>query len=204
MKTIKLLLFALLISSATYAQKSQVFTTPDIVWFGLDYSKVKCIGPEGFTEPDQIVGRYFDGWNDLMISEEAKYDFKDAYDKASRINDLEKVNERNTMPSADDLVIKESYAFEPGTLEEIVMDYQTDKYPGKIGLLYVVESLNKYESHAAIFMVFFDIPSGEILFSQKHFGKAGGFGFRNYWARSIYEVMKDSGNQFSKAAKKYK
>ena len=35
------------------------------------------------------------------------------------------------------------------------------------------------------------MSSKKVLLTEKVRGKAGGFGFRNYWARTIHEVLKD-------------
>ncbi len=40
-----------------------------------------------------------------------------------------------------------------------------------------------------MWVTFFDIASKTVLLTEKMSGKAGGAGFRNYWARAYYNVM---------------
>lgn len=204
MKTLKIFLLLFGITTLTFAQNHKELSTPTYVWFGLDYSNVKCIGEEGFNDPANIVASFFDAWNDLMLNEEKKYDFTKAYYKSKRINDLELVTKRNDIPTASELVINHDYKFEPGTLENIVKAYKSDEYKDAVGLLYVVEYLNKTERQASIHVVFFDIPTGKILYTNNYIEYAGGFGFRNYWARPIYDTIKDSSRDFKKTLKKMK
>ncbi len=57
-------------------------------------------------------------------------------------------------------------------------------------LLFVAENLHKVDQTGSYYVVFFDMASKEIIDSEHKVGKASGIGFRNYWAGSIYNVMK--------------
>lgn len=202
----KLIVIALMLcSSAAISQPDpKVFTTSDLVWCGLDYSKVKCIGPEGFNDPYAIKEQFFSSWNHLMLSESDKYNFKEAYLKEGQTNDLSVVMERNTLPKVADLVIYDSYSIPEEDLQGIVSTYDLENASDGLGLVYIMESLNKNTQHASMYVVFFDIASKNILWSKKYVSKAGGFGFRNYWARSIYETIKASGDDYKAAYKAFK
>ena len=73
-----------------------------------------------------------------------------------------------------------------------------------LGLVYVVEALNKTEEKAVVHVVFFDVASKEILWTKEYTEKPRGFGFRNYWAGAFYKTMDVSGDDFQKAMKKAK
>jgi len=52
-----------------------------------------------------------------------------------------------------------------------------------------METLNKFEQNAVMWVAVFDISNGQIHHLKRYTGKAGGFGFRNYWARPYYNVI---------------
>lgn len=202
MRKIILLFLAISINSIVYSQVEKVYNAENFVWCGLDYSNVRCIGPAGFNDPEAIKEKYFDAWNQLVLNEASKYDLEDAYDKSQTV-DLSVVNRRNDLPIVDEFIINKPYYFEKGQLEKMISDYNLEKKNEGIGLVYVVESLNKDYERASIYTVFFDIKTKEILWSRRFEAPAGGFGFRNYWARPIYEVIKDSKKVMKKAKKDY-
>lgn len=179
--------------------KSKMFGPDEFVWCGLDYSNAKCIGSYGFTDPHAIKNKHIAQWNGFFFSEPDKYDLKKTYLKEKQINDLSVVNRRNGDIDLDELVTDDSYEFEDGTLSRIIKDYDLEKADKGLGLVYVVESLNKNTESAVIHTVFFDIASKEIIWSHKFDEKAGGFGFRNYWARPIYNVLKESKAVYKRA-----
>lgn len=202
MRKIILLFFAIAVNSIVYSQVEKVYNTENFVWCGLDYSNVRCIGPAGFNDPEAIKNKYFDAWNQLVLNEASKYDLEEAYDKSQTV-DLSVVNRRNDLPVVGEFVINEPYAFDGDQLKKIISDYALKSLKEGLGLVYVVEALNKTTQRAAIHTVFFDIATKEILWSRRFEAPAGGFGFRNYWARPIYEVIKDSKKVMKKAKKDY-
>lgn len=182
--------------------EADVFTSSELVWCGFDFSKVKCIGSEGFTNPTEIKDRFFESWNNLVLAESDKYDVKKFYGKESQINDLSVVADRNELPEVDELVINEPYALAAGELTNIIKDYDLAEVNEGLGLVYVVESLNKTKQIAVVNVVFFDIATKDVLWTKKYEAKPGGFGFRNYWAAAFRKTMEVSGKDFQKEAKK--
>lgn len=160
-----------------------------IVWFGLDFSEAKLIGSEGFTDPVDIKTRFFDKWNRLIIDEADKYNFRSAFQKENLVYDLSVVEERNKLPEADELVINTEYSLSRGAAEAIVKQYKSTEFTEGLGLVFVIESFNKLEQEGTMWVTFFDIATQEIILMEHYTGDAGGFGLRNYWARSVYEVI---------------
>jgi len=193
-------------SILSYSQSKQdlLFNSDEFVWCGLDYSKVRCIGSQGFTDPLAIKEKYFEAWNQLVLDESSKYDLKKAYRKSTQIADRSVVSVRNQMVDHTELVIDNSYSFEKGDLQEIIDDYELEKHQSGLGLVYIFESLNKNEQKAYLYTVFFDLATHEIIWFRKFSAEARGFGFRNYWARPIYEVINESSYIFKKSQKQYK
>ncbi len=201
-KQFLLLSFILVFSLAMKEPDPKIFSSPTLICCGLDFSEAKCIGAAGFTEPDKIVDLYFDNWNDLVLTERDKYDVQEFYEKANQVNDLSVVEERNDMPKVEGLVINNAYSFEDGQVEKMIKSYDLKDNDEGLGLVYIVEALNKVEKEAAIYVVFFDIASKEILWQKKYSENAAGFGFRNYWAGAIHNTMQASGKDYRNALKK--
>jgi len=60
-----------------------------------------------------------------------------------------------------------------------------------IGMMFFVEGMSKSREHASMWVTFVDMKSKTVLLTNQMEGKAGGFGFRNYWAKTFYNVLKD-------------
>jgi len=190
-------LFAFKMSDPT----AKILTSPEIIWCGFDFSEVRCIGSEGFTDPEKIKNTYFKALNDLVLNESFKYDIKRFYHKSKQISDLSIVRERNKLPKIDEFIINEPYSFKKGQLEKIIKNYNFEDTNG-LGLVYIIESLNKTYKIATVDVVFFDIASKNIVWTKQYKKEPRGFGFRNYWAKAFYETMYSSGRDFKRAIKK--
>ncbi len=192
----KLLLFSVIFLSFTHVGNAQ-YTTADIskidkiTWYGLDFSNVKLIGSIGFTNPESIQSHYFDTWNGLILSEPDKYNLTKYFHKDLVEHYLSVVTVRNTLPIPEELVIETEYSFGTEKVKQIIAEYDSGEREG-IGLVFIIEKLNKYKEEANIWVTFFDIKTKEVLLTEYLEGKAGGFGFRNYWAKTYYNVMKSA------------
>ena len=82
-------------------------------------------------------------------------------------------------------------------IETFVSLYDTKEKSG-IGILFLAESLNKSMKEAYYHFVAIDMKTKEILFHERLRGKPKGFGLRNYWAGSIYSVIKEIKNEWYK------
>jgi hypothetical protein len=60
-----------------------------------------------------------------------------------------------------------------------------------LGLSFIIESFDKPNARASLWVVFFDIESKKILLSKHCVGKPVGFGIRNYWAGAIRHIMNE-------------
>ena len=188
-----------LLSFTLSSPDARIFSEEEIVWAGIDFSEARLIGSEGFTNPHDIQGRFFNAWNNLILSESDKYNIREFYKKSKVINDLSVVNKRNKMPDPDEIVINESYSFKEGKIESIVKAYDLEKRKEGIGLVYIVESFNKTGELATVNVVFFDIKTKAVLWKEQYHEKPRGFGLRNYWAGAILKVMKRSEEDYAQA-----
>ncbi len=198
--------FLFFISFVSFAQEQpdpSIYPPQTFVWCGIDFSKAKFIGSDGFTNPQDIQSRFFHSWNNLMLSEQEKYNFRAAYSKPNQVNDFSVVNRRNQLPEASELVINQDYTFEEGTVESVISDYDLTEQKEGLGIVYVVESFNKLTNLSHIHVVFFDVASKNILWNARYTTRPGGFGLRNYWARAILETIEASGMDYKKFMQGY-
>ena len=191
MKT-KLLFSVLLLSFClgitTMAQdKAKAKSEKSIVWYGIDFTVAK------FTlvteDPTVIVSQYLKSINSLIQSEPEKYDLKKFFSKTEVTLDLDQVNERNGKIDPGTLVISDEHKISLDDVKSAVAQYNTKGKPG-LGLIFVAENLDKVKQIGSFYVCFFDQDTKQIVDAQRFEAKAAGFGFRNYWAGSIYNVMK--------------
>jgi hypothetical protein len=196
MKTYRIVtavLFLILFFGQAFGQdRAKALSQTSIVWFGVDFTNAK------FTmvteDPAVIVDQYFKSINLLILQESEKFDIKKFFKKSEVTNDIDIVTESNSKVDPKGLVINDEYKFPAEDVSKIIRKYKTAENTGT-GLVFIAENLNKIAQYGSYYVCFFDIASKEIIDCQRYSGKAAGFGFRNYWAGSIYNVMKNWASQ---------
>jgi len=162
-----------------------------IIWFGLDYSYVKFIGyPEHFSDLSEIRDHYFGSWNQLVLSESEKYDIRGAFLAGQVTYSIDQAVERSEQREMRDIVQASSYELTREELAEAIKSYITPSAEGT-GVLFIMETLNKLEEKSTMWVAVFDVSNGDMYHLKRYTGKPGGFGFRNYWARSYYNVINE-------------
>lgn len=200
MKTFLLTLLLAMIFTPSEAQKtrSDIFEDDEVTFLGLDFSEAQMIGSLGFTDPYEIKNSYFYKWNRLLFAEKDKYNVSRFYRKSEVNYNFDVVDARNDKVDEDALVIDKSYKIDEDKLKSIVGAYNSKDPSEGLGLVYIVESFNKTDASAFVWVTFFDIKTNKILMARRMRGKARGFGFRNYWAGAIYDIMKQSEKMMSR------
>jgi len=197
--TVLLLFIAVIVDSQT---AKDLFSPSNvkISWLGVDFSHVKLIGDfsqfYGAGEKDnaQIRDNYFPAWNRLILVEPDKYDIKGMLRNDSIIYDIEMVTKINSSTPNNDMESYNTPNYSKKDIETFVSLYDTKEKSG-IGILFLAESLNKSMKEAYYHFVAIDMKTKEILFHERLRGKPKGFGLRNYWAGSIYSVIKEIKNE---------
>ena len=185
----------LIFSLKTVSNAQVSATDKSITFYGLDFSKSKMVGNDGFSNPSDIVNRIFGEWNNLLVNEKSKYDVKFAFNKSEVDYDFDIVNKRNLSVNASELVSNNSYSFDEKTVASIVKGYSTKNK--KLGIVFIVEKFDKTEEKASVFITYFDPSSKKVLLTKRMTAAPVGFGFRNYWAGAIAKILKQS-NSVSK------
>ncbi len=198
-----LLSFLILAPDAFGQSKSKIYKADNIVWYGIDFSNVRLIGSEGFTDPRVIKESLFGRWNDLIVAEADKYNIPKYYQKNNVYYDLDPVFERNETVDWKNLKTNKSYTLNPAEIPTMVGLYSEGEDKEGLGLVMIVESFNKRTEKASVYLTFFDIETKEIHSMKKYEGKPGGFGLRNYWAAGIRSVFEQSAKDYKSDLKAY-
>ncbi|MBK7572667.1 MAG: hypothetical protein IPI10_13965 [Bacteroidetes bacterium] len=74
-------------------------------------------------------------------------------------------------------------------VEKIAKGYNFNDKKG-YGIVFLVENLDKTSLNASMYITILDLETKNILLTKRMTAKPGGFGFRNYWANTIYEILK--------------
>lgn len=163
-----------------------------LTYLGVDFTRAKVFNDIAANAMD-IRDRQFAAINQVIVNEPKKYDFQKALSKSNVTNDISFVNAKNAKIDAEKIIESNSadeVRFTKATIESIVKGY---KFAGKkgIGLMFIMESMNKASAQASMYVTFIDLASGKVLLTERMIAKAAGFGFRNYWAKTVYEVLDD-------------
>lgn len=170
------------------ANEPQV-SSDGIVWFGIDYSLVQFIGSrDQFNDLDKIRESYFRSWNELIMIEKDKYDLMTAFSVNKISFEMDNTIRRSQERNMDGIVQMDSYSIDEGQVKRVVR-LNTDPSVNRVGAILVMETLNKQAQNSTMWLAVFNVASGEILYMKRYSGAVGGFGFRNYWARSYYNVI---------------
>jgi hypothetical protein len=165
------------------------FKTDSIIWYGLDFSKTKMVGP-GFNNPTDIKKNFFRTWNNLIIYEPDKFNLWYFFDKSYVDFKLDPATKRNLSIDENNMVsYNSSYApLEETEIANIINEYDFETTKG-YGVLLIVESFNNYDKKGYFDLVFIDLKTKSIILSKKISGTVHGVGFRNYWAGAIYGAL---------------
>ncbi len=204
------------------ASKADIFDekTP-ITWLGLDFSLTKFIGTAnqgGMAEgvkslfkkkeagEDENISNttfretYTTAWNQLFIDELKKYDVAKAVHRESVKYAIDVAIKTNKGLTGKDFFSNNPSDFKRLTEDSIaaaVKKYDFQNNDG-IGLLFFVEGMSKGLSSAGIWVTFINMKTKTVLLTKYQTAKPGGFGFRNYWAKTFYTVIKDTEYDFKK------
>jgi hypothetical protein len=164
-----------------------------ILYLGIDFTKAKLIGDETESSTD-IRDRQFDGINGLILEEPKKFDVRAALHKSMVDHDLSLVEKKNALVNPDEIKSGSSADFHRLKAEDIsslVNGYNFGDKKG-IGLLLVMEGMDKSAKECAIWVTFIDLKARKVILTERIEGKAGpSFGFRNFWASGVKSVLEN-------------
>ena len=173
----------------------EVFGNSDtqILYLGIDFTKAKLIDDANANAID-IKERQYAGINDLIVTEEKKYNLKSAFHKSYIDHDLGIVQKRNEKVNAEDIKSTNTGDFhrlQASDIEGMVKSYDFGDKKG-VGLIFFMEAMSKSAKSAAMWVTLVDMKNKKVLMTERMEGKTGmAFGFRNTWAIPIKMVLED-------------
>ena len=184
-KTIALLLLALFASSYSgFAQKQKLnLDVSTLYFYGIDFSEVRIAG--AYENNDYFV-RAFIGINGLFVSEPAKYDFSPLV-KCDVETDITAMTQRTREMDRSRM---RRDGISDARVEDLVSAYSLPHDEGA-GMVLIARLLDKDAGTGTFDIVFFDIATRDILYVKRVTKRAGGAGLRNYWAHTVYEMVRD-------------
>jgi hypothetical protein len=159
-------------------------------WLGLDFSNTKLLGSEGFNDPKKIIDHYFIAWNQLIFDEGDKYNVKGAFKLKQIYTEDSYFDLLNSKVKSNDIFVDRSYSVSKSDINNIVKNYNFSNIKQKICLVFIVERLDKPKEQAVVWVTLINSSTKEIILTERMIGKPGGFGFRNYWAGAVYDIIK--------------
>ena len=203
----KKLLFLLLFTPFLFTNAKAENTMADlfagkvkVTFLGLDLTQTKYIGKIGFTDPAAIKNQHSVSWNSLLSAEPKKFSLQDPL--RIKNSDMYATNVDDMVANNKDIDVEKSITEDPYTITEDQVKKSVSKYKlsvkDGIGVAYVVESMSKTAEKIAIWVTFIDLSTKKVLYTERIEGKAGGFGFRNYWAGAVYQVNKAIDSKYYK------
>jgi len=162
-----------------------------ITWLGLDFSGAKFLGDREKYGSSSDVKFLIKSWNDVIEREKDKYNVARATKKTKAEYRADVTGVHNEELDISEMLSNnpgESFHLKAEDISTIVNSYDFQGLAG-IGLMFNVESFNKFEQQAAIWVTFINLNSKEVLFTDRMLASPGGAGMRNYWARAVLETL---------------
>ncbi len=186
------------LSLSVSAQSAKSFLSggENVTWLGIDYSQVKLIGDfnqfggAGEANASDIRDKYFNDWNNIVEREPKKYDVAKYFKQSNVTYKTDFFNARNSKADVKNMEASTDPNYTIDDIKKFVKSYNFDKVSG-VAILMVAESLNRSSEKGTFHIVVVNTSNKEILIHERALGKPGGFGLRNYWAASYFNIFKD-------------
>jgi len=192
----RLFIFLVIVIATQFRVSAQtlkdMFTNSEtpVLYYGIDFTKARIDDPA--VNALDIRDRQFTAINNLVINESDKYDLKAAFNRTID-HDISSVEKRNEKVNTEE--IKSSSSADMHRLKESDIDALIKGFEGggkkAVGLLFIVEGMSKSDKSISVWVTLFDPKSKKVLMTERMEGKPAGFGFRNYWAGGINDVIKE-------------
>ncbi|HEV3224244.1 MAG TPA: hypothetical protein VGZ90_15280 [Puia sp.] len=160
-------------------------------YLGIDFTLAKLINDDA-SNARTIQLTQFNGINDLMVTENKKYDIQEAYHRSNWTTDTKEVESRNDKANPDQLKSSNEAdltRLKPDDIDNLVKNFNYGTLKG-YGVLLIMEGMSKTDKRCTIWFTLVDIDSKKVLTTARVEGKLGsGFGFRNYWASAIKNAI---------------
>ena len=171
---------------------SDFLTHREVTWLGVDFSKARFTR-SGFQLTQEVIQRYFNDWNMLIISDQKKYDVRMSFRKPVMQYDLSWVTKRNKTVKINNLLSDFITIDAVYPDEEIIGYVQSSLFPTvtEYSLLFIVESFDDHTKIGTVWVVILQSSTRQVVLCEKFMKNPSGFGLRNYWGRVFYNLFFD-------------
>ncbi len=177
----------------SYGQSKRDVFNPgtQITWLGVDFSQAKFIGDRERLGSHSDVLRLMESINHLVINEPDKYNIAKAIGRDRIEKNIEVTLDHNASLDPAELLSNDSRDYSrlrESDIDAIITSYDFSGLSG-IGMMFNVEAFSKLDESASVWVTFIDLGSGKVLITQNLKGKPKGFGLRNFWGGSLYNII---------------
>lgn len=157
--------------------------------YGIDFSRTIIVAAR---ESNEEFAKAFTGINELLLTEPNKYNFGKAFKR--EVHDVYPTPAYQNNQAADIAIMRCStktgqIIVSTDDIREMAKNYELPHTNGT-GVVFIAQTLDKRKAEATYAVVFFDVATRRLISLDIMSGKAGGAGLRNYWANSVYDVLK--------------
>ena len=197
-KTLFVCLLLLSINKIAFTQTLSDFlgsSQSKMTWLGLDFSEARLYG-DATSENWYMKDRYFPSINDLVILEPKKYDVAKAFRKnnvAFELSITRKVNDNLDIDKFKTNSTEDLRRLNPEKIDSMIEKYDFGKNSG-FGVVFIMEGMDKVSKTASIFVTIVYMVSKKVLLTKRMVAPPRGFGFRNYWAYTVFLVLREIDN----------
>ncbi|MBP6732873.1 MAG: hypothetical protein KA149_12480 [Chitinophagales bacterium] len=169
MKKNLLLALAVVFALGANAQEvGKIWSHPNMTWFGADFTLAKVIGLE--DSPHKIRDEYFKAWNDVTI----EMDMAKMFEKKAVYKDNMAITKQNLARETETLNKPAEKELTEETVAARVKEMPTGTKKDGLGLVFIVQSVDKTAAQEVVFVTFFDIATRKVLWVKKMTGKLSG------------------------------
>jgi hypothetical protein len=194
---LKTLMIATLLTVSAFSVKAQsvndIFDPQaTITWVGLDMTGAIFIGDREKFGSQSDIQNLIKSWNDVLEREKDKFNVQTMLHKKTPVElKLDITRNHNSDLDISNILSEKSsdhIHLRKDGVEQIAASYNFDGAKG-IGLMFNVETFNKTNNEASVWVTFIDMATNEVLITERVTGHPGGGGIRNYWLGAINEIM---------------
>ena len=177
----------MIFSAAAQKKSSPLAGLGSMTFYGIDFSKGRVYGA---TDEPEKLRKAFGDINMLFITEPEKYNVAKFVGKPMNEIRIDAVTNMNdTIPLDSIKTIVKGHTISDSTIAQTVRDLSIVSYNHGMGLVMIMQTLDKPGELGTFVYVLFDIDTRNVISHWILSGKPVGFGLRNYWAHSVYETL---------------
>lgn len=186
----KHLIILLLLSASSLpclAQRTMtdyVNKTCDIVWLGLDFTRMKFVASPWKDSSEKIKNETIPAWNE-QLGESGRFNWNKAFQNDDLIIDYGPVSKANATIDETQFHTLTPHTINKDVLAETVKALDMGDRNDGIGVVIVIEAFDNNAVTGYGYITFFDIATREVLHKQSVSGKAFGVTLYTYWAKAI-------------------